>query len=123
MQVSITARHFDLTEGLRAHTEEKLARLAKYGVRLQEAHVVLVVEKHRHRAEVTLHGTGFRLTGMSESADMYSSVDQVAEKLEQQVRKQKGRIQSRKQRGSKEPAEPPEERGGVPEEEEEEEES
>ncbi|RPJ41844.1 MAG: ribosome-associated translation inhibitor RaiA [Candidatus Latescibacterota bacterium] len=99
MQVSITARHFDLTEGLREHTEEKLARLGKYGVDLHEAHVVLVVEKHRHKAEVSLHGTGFHLTGASESGDMYTSVDQVAQKLEAQMRKQKGRLQSRKLKG------------------------
>ncbi|MFH1681247.1 MAG: ribosome-associated translation inhibitor RaiA [Candidatus Eisenbacteria bacterium] len=98
MQVSITARHFDLTEGLRKHAEEKLTRLARYGLPLREAHVVLVVEKHRHKAEVTLHGTGFRLTGASESDDMYSSVDQVAQKLESQVRRHKGKVLSRKQK-------------------------
>jgi putative sigma-54 modulation protein len=102
MQVSITARHFDLTEGLRKHTEEKLTRLTKYGVNLQEAHVVLVVEKHRHKAEVSLHGTGFHLAGTSESGDMYTSVDQVSEKLEAQMRKQKGRLLSRKLKGRRE---------------------
>lgn len=102
MQVSITARHFDLTDGLREHTEERLSRLAKYGVALQEAHAVLAVEKYRHKAEVTLHGRGFHLTGVSESDDMYTSVDMVAQKLEGQVRKQKEKMHSRKQKGDRE---------------------
>ncbi|MBM3319318.1 MAG: ribosome-associated translation inhibitor RaiA [Candidatus Eisenbacteria bacterium] len=104
MQVSITARHFDLTEGLRKHAEEKLERLSKYGLPLQEAHVVLAVEKHRHKAEVTVHGNGFRLTGASESDDMYASVDQAAEKLETQVQRRKGKVLSRKQKGHRGPA-------------------
>ncbi len=106
MQVSITARHFDLTEGLREHTTERIERLSRYGVRLLEAHAVLVVEKYRHKAEITLHGNGFHLTGVSESDDMYTSVDQSAAKLEGQVRKQKDKMVSRKQKGDR-PGIPP----------------
>ncbi len=105
MRISITARHFDLTDGLREHTEERLNRLAKYGVSLLEAHAVLAVEKYRHRADITLHGNGFNLNGVSVSDDMYTSVDQVAQKLEAQVRRQKDKMSSRKQRG--EPREGP----------------
>ncbi|MFH1278675.1 MAG: ribosome-associated translation inhibitor RaiA [Candidatus Eisenbacteria bacterium] len=102
MQVSITARHFDLTEGLREHTTERIGRLSKYGVSLLEAHAVLAVEKYRHKAEVTLHGNGFHLTGASESDDMYTSVDMVAQKLEVQVRRQKEKMRSRKHAPDKE---------------------
>jgi putative sigma-54 modulation protein len=104
MKVSITARHFDLTEGLRKHAEGKLDRLSKYGLPLQEAHIVLAVEKHRHKAEVTVHGNGFRLTGASESDDMYASVDQAAQKLETQVQRRKGKVLSRKQKERRAPA-------------------
>lgn len=102
MQVSITARHFDLTDGLREHTVERIERLSKYGVSLREAHAVLAVEKYRHRAEVTLHGNGFHLTGASESDDMYTSVDMVAQKLETQVRRRKEKMRSRKHAPDKE---------------------
>ena len=101
MQVSITARHFDLTEGLKEHTTERIERLSRYGIRLLEAHAVLVVEKYRHKAEITLHGNGFHLTGVSESDDMYTSVDQSTAKLEGQVRRQKDKLVRGKQKGDR----------------------
>ncbi|MBN1826372.1 MAG: ribosome-associated translation inhibitor RaiA [Candidatus Eisenbacteria bacterium] len=96
MRILITARHFDLTEGLREHTEERLEKLSKYGVQILESHVVLSVEKYRHIAEISLNGRGFTLNGKTESDDMYTSVDMVIQKLEVQLRRQKDKVRSRK---------------------------
>ncbi len=100
MQISITARHFDLTPGLKEHTQDRLERMTKYGVPLLEAHAVLMVEKYRHNAEVTLHGKGFHIAGHAESEDMYQSVDQACQKLEEQIRRHKDKIQD-KHKGEK----------------------
>ena len=99
MRTSITARHFDLTDGLKEHTEERLDKLDKYSVVFLDAHVVLTVEKYRHQAEITLQGKGFSLNGKAESGDMYTSVDQVVQKLETQVRRHKDKTHDRKQQG------------------------
>lgn len=99
MRISITARHFDLTDGLREHTEERLEKLDRYSVPFLDAHVVLTVEKYRHQAEVTLQGKGFSLNGKAESSDMYTSVDQAVQKLEAQVRRHKDKTSDRKQKG------------------------
>ena len=96
MRILMTARHFDLTQGLREHTEERLRKLNKYGVQILESHVVLTVEKYRHIAEIALNGKGFTLNGKFESDDMYSSVDGVIQKLEGQIRRQKEKVRSRK---------------------------
>ena len=96
MLVKTTARHFDLTPGLREHVEERLDRLKKYAYPILEAHVILSVEKYRHIAEITLHGDGLRVAGRGESADMYAAIDDVVEKLEKQVQRHKGKLMGRK---------------------------
>ena len=63
MRILMTARHFDLTQGLREHAEDRLRKLDKYGVQILESNVVLTVEKYRHIAEIALNGRGFTLNG------------------------------------------------------------
>ncbi len=96
MLVKTTARHFDLTPGLREHVEERLDRLKKYAYPILEAHVILSVEKYRHIAEVTLHGDGLTVAGKGESGDMYAAIDDVVEKLEKQVQRHKEKRIGRK---------------------------
>ncbi len=101
MQISITARHFDLTQKLKDRTQEQLEKLERYGITLTEAHAVFSVEKYRHKSEITLHGQGINISGSAESDDMFTSVDQTVSKLEEQVRRFKEKQSSRKQRSDR----------------------
>src|SRR5690606_11030282 len=92
MKVSISGRHMEVTDGIRSHVEDALARLTSHFDRAIDADVVLGVEKHRHIAEVTLHANGMRVHGKESSLDMYASVDAVVHKIERQCLKYKGRI-------------------------------
>ena len=44
------------------------------------------------------------LNGVSESEDMYTSMDQVTQKLEAQIRRQKEKMRDRKQKGERKSA-------------------
>ncbi len=92
MNVSVAARHMDLTNGLKDHVEKLLTRVYEHYDRITQADVVLTVEKHRHIAEVTLKANGFRIHGKEATEDMYASVDKVVDKIESQVKKHKGRM-------------------------------
>jgi ribosome hibernation promoting factor len=96
MQIKTTARHFDLTPTLKDHVEERLNRLTKYAYPILEAHVVLSIEKHRHKAEITLHGNGHDFSAIAEAADMYVAVDDVCDKLESQIRRHKEKVKDHK---------------------------
>jgi putative sigma-54 modulation protein len=89
MRVTITGRHFDLTDALKARIEEKLAKLERFSLRIPEAHVTLAVEKYRHKAEIVLHVNHSVMTSKEESADMYVSVDAAIDKLQRMLRKYK----------------------------------
>ncbi len=101
MQISITGRHMNVTDALRAHAEDRLrSRLADFP-RLLRAEVVLSVEKHRHIAEVVVHVPHHGLVeSKRESADMYLSIDQAVDHVAQQLRKWYDRKHDHKARAS-----------------------
>ena len=96
MNIIINGRHMDLTENLKDYTEEKINRFEKYLANISEATVTLSVEKYRHKAEALLKINGSMIQAESITSEMYSSIDEVVEKLESQVRKYKEKVVSRR---------------------------
>lgn len=91
MRVIITGRHVKVTGALRRYIETRVKRLDRYGVMLRDVQVIVEVEKYRHIAEVILALNGARIQGKASTNEMYSSIDQVLEKISTQVRKRKER--------------------------------
>ena len=98
MKIQFRGKNIQVTNALKEHLEKKIGKLDKYFDNPPEATVTLSVEKDRHRVEVTIPLNGFILRGEEESFDMYSSVDQVLDKLEKQMEKYKTRL-SRQNKG------------------------
>ena len=92
MQVEITGRHIALTPALRHFTEERLSKLDRLLDGPLEAHVVLDVARHGHRAEIQISGPNLKLTGAEETDDLYTSIRETVDKLERQARKHKTRL-------------------------------
>jgi len=92
MKFQFRGKNIQVTNALKEHLEKKIGKLDKYFDNPPEATVTLTVEKERHRVEVTIPLNGFILRGEEESLDMYSSVDQVVDKLEKQMEKYKTRL-------------------------------
>lgn len=93
MRLELTGRHVDITPGLRRLVEKKLGKLERLlNDSAVSAHAVLSREKHRHRADITLHARGEKfLHGIGASVAWESSVGQAIERLTQQVQKVKGK--------------------------------
>jgi len=91
MNIIITGRHLELTDNLKMYAEEKIKKFKKYLNNITEAIVTLSVEKYRHKAEVLLKANGIMMQAESVTDEMYSSIDNVVEKLERQAKKYKGK--------------------------------
>jgi len=91
MEVHFTGRHYEIAPELREYVARKLEKLENIEDRIGEARVILTAESYRQIAEIKLAVRGRELVGTGESADMYASVDQVAEKLIEQLKRFKGR--------------------------------
>lgn len=99
VKVSVTFRHTQPTEALKRYAAEKVHKIGKYFYRPLEAHVVLSVDsKNRQLAEITLQARRLTIHGREETEDLYSAIDLVMDKVEQQIRKYKTKLRLRRRR-------------------------
>ena len=94
MQINISGHHVEVTAPLREYVSSKLGRLERHGQRITHADVVLNVEKLRQKVEATLRLAGAELFAAADSEDMYAAIDALADKLERQLEKHKGKTRS-----------------------------
>ena len=92
MQLNLTGHHVDLTEPMRDYVNSKMERLERHFDHVTDVHVVLSVEKTRHKAEATMNVSGGKLFADSVKEDMYAAIDGLVDKLDRQVKKHKEKL-------------------------------
>jgi putative sigma-54 modulation protein len=103
MNIIVHAKQMELTDNLKEYAEEKIGRFDKYLGNISEATITLSVEKYRHKAEVLMKVNGSFIQAESITEEMYSSIDEVSEKLERQVKKHKEKLVSKRKGREKTP--------------------
>jgi len=89
MHIDITGHHVEITPALHDYVTEKMARLERHFDRVSKIHVILSVEKLRHKAEATVSANGDNLFANAEEEDMYAAIDALIDKLDRQANKLK----------------------------------
>lgn len=92
MQVSITGRHLEVTDSLKAHVEDKISKLKRHFDHVVDVHVILGVEKMDQKAEATVQVSGATLFAEDHQEDMYVAIDNMVDKLDRQIIKHKEKI-------------------------------
>jgi len=92
MQMNLTGHHMDITTPLRDYVTNKVGRLERHFEHATNIHVILSVEKLRHKAEATLHVSGGNLFADAVQDDMYAAIDALIDKLDRQVKKHKEKL-------------------------------
>lgn len=94
MNIILSGKNVEITNSLKDRVNNKLSKLERYFKNEDtDAHVTLSVEKQRHIIEVTIPYKGIIFRAEEESEDMYSAIDNVADILERQIRKNKTRLE------------------------------
>ncbi|MBN1851407.1 MAG: ribosome-associated translation inhibitor RaiA [Pirellulales bacterium] len=111
MLIQIATRHGHLSEASQDKIRERVERLTRYFDRLLSIEVIVDL-KDSENPEIDLmvtaeHKHDFVARNKSES--MFGSVDAVVQKMEQQLRKYKERVQGRHRKGESRRPEIPEE--------------
>lgn len=91
MQLTVSGHHIEITDALRDHVSEKFRKLQRHIERITNIDVTLIVEKAMHNAEANLHVSGADLFASAENEDMYAAIDALADKLDRQISKHKGK--------------------------------
>ncbi len=92
MQINITGQQMDITPSLREYVENKSQRLERHFDQITNVHVILSVEKERHKAEATISVTGGELFADTEQESMYAAIDNLIDKLDRQLKKHKEKM-------------------------------
>ena len=101
MNVEYTGRHYEVTPSIRKEVETGLTKLRKILGDRFETKVILTVEKHRHKAEITISPRNGPLVGLAQAKDMSIAVNEALDHLEKQAVKYKTRWQSKKRSARK----------------------
>ncbi|MDD4223821.1 MAG: ribosome-associated translation inhibitor RaiA [Candidatus Cloacimonetes bacterium] len=102
MQITITARHFELTKAIRDYVESSCLKIKKYFDHIITIHVTLSLENSRNICEISLQASKFGLQSQAEEMDMYLSIDNALDKMEAQIKKLKDRVTDHQKRALKE---------------------
>ena len=98
MTVEYTGRHYEVTPANRKDIEAGLTKIRKILRNKFDTKVVLGVEKHRHKAEITINSRVGPLVGLAQAGDMKAAIGEALEHLEKQAVKSKTRIITKKRR-------------------------
>jgi putative sigma-54 modulation protein len=96
MNVEYTGRHYEVTPTIRQEVETGLAKIRRILGDKFETKVILAVEKHRHKAEITISPRNGPLVGLAQAKDMSIAVNEALDHLEKQAIKYKTRWQAKK---------------------------
>jgi putative sigma-54 modulation protein len=98
LQFTITGKHIDITDAMRAHAEEKASKLPRYYSNINQAEVIVDGSDHGQiTVEVIARGEHSNLFVASESgSDAYQCIDLAVHKLERQLTKKKTKERNHK---------------------------
>ncbi len=96
MNVEYTGRQYEITSAVRKEVETGLAKIRKILGDQFDTKVILAVEKHRHKAEITISPRNGPIVGLAQANDMAVAIGEALEHLERQAVKYKTRLRSKK---------------------------
>ncbi len=89
MQIDITGDGVELTDALRSYIHKRLDGLQNHGEHITHLKVILRHDSNQHLAEGNLHVAGRDINAKAASDNMYTSIDELSDKLEVQLSKYK----------------------------------
>ena len=101
MNVEYTGRQYEVTNAIRKEVETGLTKIRKILGDRFETKVILAVEKHRHKAEITISPRNGPLVGLAQAKDMAIAVNEALDHLEKQAIKYKTQWKAKKRSARK----------------------
>ncbi len=100
MKLIIKSKGCTVTDDLRAKTEKRLGKLAKFFPEDVICDVMFKSQNGRDTFEVTINNGGYLFRGEDNGYDFISLIDKVSSVLERQIRKNKTRLEKRLREGA-----------------------
>ncbi|HTR26983.1 MAG TPA: ribosome-associated translation inhibitor RaiA [Terriglobales bacterium] len=101
MNVEYTGRQYEIPNSIRKEVETGLNKIRKILGDRFETKVILAVEKHRHKAEITINPPNGPIVGAAQAHDMVAAVNSAIDHLHKQALKYKTKWLSKKRKAVK----------------------
>lgn len=97
MKLELVTKNYNASEKLQTLIENKLGKLDKYFYDDAVAHVNLekIGNTNKHRMEISIRFAGKLLRAEAISDNMYNNIDEIEQKLDRQIRKNRTRLASK----------------------------
>lgn len=100
MKFTFTEKRIQVSDEIKDYARKKIGKLNRFFKNENtEAFVTFSAERGRYRAEVTLHNNGVFYRVSELTSDMYASIDSACAAIEQQIRKNKARLEKKLREG------------------------
>ncbi len=96
MEISITSRHFKISDKLKAVIEAEFEKLTKYTDRIIDANVILEENRKRKSVEIKLKVDKSVITAKEEDYDLTKAIEGGISKIESRVKKHIGKYHRRR---------------------------
>jgi putative sigma-54 modulation protein len=96
MDLSISARNFELTEALEKYAQSKLEKLERFAHVITSGHLVLEKDKSVSITELTLLVKHSSINSKVTNNDLYIGISEVVKKIERQLEKYEEKFRERK---------------------------
>lgn len=94
LKVSVTGRNLQVTDALRQHILEKIARVEEVTPQVIDVQVFLEVQREVHKVEIIYKFSHFKVFAQATDTDMYQSLHHAIARLRRKLHKWKTRIQN-----------------------------
>lgn len=101
MNLTISARNFELTDALNDYARKKLSKLNRYAHVITGGHLVLEKDKSVSIVEITLLVKHASINSKVTNNDLYLGINEVLKKIERQLVKYEEKFRARKRLASR----------------------
>ena len=97
--VMVTGRHMHITEGMKQHAVDRISKLEHIADRIIDVNVTMDIQKLGHCVEILMKYGHTLIRSHAQTTDMYVSIDQAVNKLENQLRRYKSKLRDHHKKG------------------------
>ncbi len=92
MNINITGQNIDISAEMKNHINKEIQKMQQYFDNFTSANVTINEEKLNYKANMTVQVPGNTLRASSNATDIRTSIDQLFNKIYQQVKKHKEKL-------------------------------
>ncbi len=89
MKLIVQGKGMNLTDDVINYAEKRFATAERYFENIQEVNLIISKERGLFKSEVTISMSGTVIRGESKTQDIFSSIDDVLDKIKRQIKKYK----------------------------------